>query len=530
MSRIKSFLLTVLAALFMLAAIEYLPEIRARLSAPGGLTYIPQGYCAYHYPEKGVWSVVPEDMVFDTTLAPDLVRGENSYMDITFSLETAFADEFGGDVGAYCDHYLDRFYSNAEWREANSVSLLSEKRTDEYKLTHLEMSGAPEGEPDRYMFLTYYTDSALFYRVHIRYDSGSEMGEAAALRFCESFEVTMRGGHERCEFEPSLVLPKTWSDEVRGVYDNLRSGELYFGIFTKGIKAEGINSTIPKLEKKIGYDFPILLDYAHIIEPFPTEFMRAAWEQGKVVELTLQITDCNNERLFGKSAQLALYRGEYDEQIRAFARAAAEFGHPFLFRLNNEMNSDWTSWSGVVNLCDPEIYKWCWRHIYDIFAEEGATNAVWIFNPNDVDYPLCCWNTYLAYWPGDEYVQLIGLTGYNTGDYYASEMGERWRSFTEIYDALEDEYGRWFGDYPWIITEFASSSIGGDKAAWIDGMFADIHTRDNICAAVWFDYADYDFRDPTVVARPYFMDENEECIEAFYRGLGIGGFAEDLIE
>lgn len=530
MNRIKALTVSLLAGLMIFLGIEYLPLLRAYASAPGAFVHVPDGYVKYYYPQKGVWSIVPDDMEFNTDAAPDYVRGENSYMDITFSLETAFTDEFDGSVAAYCDYYLDRFFSDEGWREQNGVTLISQEQNTTRKTTHLLLSDVPEGEPDGYMFLTVYSGTDLFWRVQIRYSSKSDKGLEAAELFCSSFQKTDRGGSEKYRFSPCLTLPEYWSDETLSLYNRLRSGDLYFGIFTSDIAGVGISETVPELEKQIGYSFPILLNYTHITEKFPSEFMQLAWEQGKVVELTLQITDSNNERLYGKSAQLALYRGEYDEAIREYARAAAEFGHPFLFRLNNEMNSDWTSWSGVVNLCDPQIYVWCWQHIYQIFIEEGATNAIWIFNPNDVDYPLCCWNSYLAYFPGEEYVQLIGLTGYNTGTYYSAEMGERWRSFTEIYDALESEYSKYFSEYPWIITEFASSSIGGDKAAWIDDMFADIHTRKNICAAVWFDFADYDFRDSSVVARPYFMAENGDCIEAFYRGLGLGGFSEKLTD
>ena len=92
-------------------------------------------------------------------------------------------------------------------------------------------------------------------------------------------------------------------------------------------------------------------------------------------------------------------------------------------------------------------------------------NAIWIFNPNDISYPPCKWNTHLAYYPGNEYVHMIGLTGYNTGDYFRNHTGERWRSFTEIYDRLWYMYRDVYSEFPWIITEFACSSVGGDKEA-----------------------------------------------------------------
>ncbi|MBQ1729570.1 MAG: hypothetical protein II036_04395, partial [Oscillospiraceae bacterium] len=248
---------------------------------------------------------------------------------------------------------------------------------------------------------------------------------------------------------------------------------------------------------------------------FPTGFMDKAAASGKTVELTYQMTRNNNEDLAARSPLLDLVTGANDSEIRAFAKAAAEWGRPFIFRLNNEMNSDWTSYSGVVNLCDPQLFREAWARIYGIFREEGVNNCIWVYNPHDRSAPPAKWNDALAYFPGNDYVHMLGVTGYNNGTYY-SWQAETWREFREIYDSVEEKYAPFFSEFPWMITEFASSSIGGDKAKWIDGMFAALPDYPNIKAAVWFSSADYDGDTP---ARPYWLDETEETTEAFKRGL-----------
>ena len=158
---------------------------------------------------------------------------------------------------------------------------------------------------------------------------------------------------------------------------------------------------------------------------------------------------------------------------------------------------------------------------YDIFQEEGVDNAIWIFNPNAEDCPPAHWNSYVSYYPGDNYVQLIGLTGYNTGEYYKELYHEKWRTFDEIYKEPYDKYMNVFGKFPFIITEFASSSVGGDKAAWITDMFAQIKKYENVRAALWWSSADYDMRPETYkqLARPYFLDETEDTTAAFREGI-----------
>jgi beta-mannanase len=254
--------------------------------------------------------------------------------------------------------------------------------------------------------------------------------------------------------------------------------------------------------------------------------MREANERGKTVELTMQvmwnIAPGNTDNKM-KNVNFDLIDGVYDDYLRKFAKEAKAFGHPFIFRLNNEMNSTWVRYSGIALLCDPDVYIKVWRHIYDIFEKEGVRNAIWVFNPNDVDYPPLKWNSHISYYPGNNYVHMIGLTGYNTGTYYTSVTEEGWRSFTEIYDPLDEKYRRFYREFPWMITEFACSSVGGDKEKWIKDMFENIGKYKNLKAAIWWSYADYDYSRSKkgIPARRYWLDEKPEYLRAFKEGLGI---------
>jgi CBS domain-containing protein len=109
--------------------------------------------------------------------------------------------------------------------------------------------------------------------------------------------------------------------------------------------------------------------------------------------------------------------------------------------------------------------------------------------------------------------KVSGLTGYNTGTYYP---GEKWREFAHIYDPLYRLYSSVF-EHPFMITEFGSNSVGGDKVAWIEGMFAAIDQFPRIKVAVWWNGIDWDAQmNP---ARIYRIDENNAVLDAFARGL-----------
>lgn len=433
--------------------------------------------------------------------------------DLTIKISREYSTE--PDSREYCKWYFDRFMTDPVHLEENGLFL-----------THEPEDGAggsywfSVGGQEQYAYAFVPTNSRIFYRILFRYPEDSPAIEQRMDQLLNSFRWFKPEGKATYTKQHHLQIPQEWSEETKEVFQSiLDTDSIYWGIFADQMLTRGTDTIIPQLEEKLGYDFPVVLYYLPYGDAFPVEFMEQNYQKGKVVELTCQLSGYSNEKLYGFTPQLAAYRGLEDETIREMAWGAKKFGHPFLFRLNNEMNSDWTNYSGVTVLEDPDIYVEVWRRFYRIFQEEGVTNAIWIFNPNDRDYPPANWNHFMAYYPGDEYVQLIGITGYNTGTYYKETKNETWREFREIYDRLEDRMQPYFLEFPWMITEFSSSSIGGDKARWMRRMFDQIGEYPNIKLAVWFHFADFDPEHPQTVARPYWLDETEETLDAAKKGL-----------
>ncbi len=500
--------------------------------------YVADGVTRFvNYP-AGYQLDLPENTQFDFSLSPVYVTAENPDfiatvskesspyigLDATLTAELArmHPDEtFADGTEQYIAYYQNRFLLDEGWQKANGVTVTQTSLPSPCGKTDCitaVISDPGEMEFDSRTYLYIRGEGNVYYRILFRYDSQNASAvEEAARQAAANFYEFAPYGTEKYSVGFELALPDNWTAETAAFYNTVKNSDgVRWGIFTADVFNTGIRETIPALEDKLGYDFAVVLGYQHMnMEPL-TDFLKTNWENGKVTEYTYQITTSNNLDLYGASPLLETAKGERDAEIRALASAFADFGHPVLFRLCNEMNSDWVSYGGIINLEDPEIYKEAWRRIYRIFEEEGAGNVIWIFNPNDNNFPPSKWNNYLAYYPGDGYAHMIGVTGYNTGTYYAEENAEKWRGFEEIYDEIQYAYGDFFGDYPWMITEFASSSIGGDKAKWVRKMFSVIDKYDNIKIAVWFSYADYD---GDIAARPYWMDETEDVTDAFREGL-----------
>lgn len=479
----------------------------------------------------------PAGTDFDFSLSKSVTEARGEGYEFTVSLEKCpyytthsemteglarLAPQFEYKTGLdqYIGYYQSRFLLNKTWQKNNRVTVSEPRIVDAagYKAYqfHAVLNEMPADKYDAYSYIYICTGRRKFLRIMVKYRSEDPVVKSFLPTMLKNFARIERRGKARNITDFAPILPENWTLETQQVYQNIVNGDLSWGIYTTDVYNSGMSQTIPALEEKLDYTFPVVLSYVHSVEDFPLEFMNINWQKGRIVELTYQLTENNNEDMLGHSPALDLYRGINEETVRNFARQAKEFGHPFLFRFCNEMNSDWTSYGGVVNMADPDVFVQNWRTVYRIFEEEGVNNCIWIYNPNDRNAPPNRWNDSVTYYPGNEYVQMIGVTGYNNGTYY-TQWAEEWREFDEIYDHIQNLYQEVYGAFPWIITEFSSSSVGGDKAAWIENMFEHINKYPNIKIAVWFSSADWDSNGN--VARPYWLDETPRTTEAFRKGL-----------
>jgi len=318
-------------------------------------------------------------------------------------------------------------------------------------------------------------------------------------------------------FESEMVHPddREWNSETREFYDTYfhEDAQLSWGIFEPEVDYTGFQN-LDAYEEYFEYDFPVLLSYSEVKNTSIftiNQRLENAYERGKILELTLQTNWTPEGNMI-----YDILDGDYDEYLHDYAETIADFGHPVLFRLFNEMNGDWCPYSAYNYSKDTLLFREVYKYIYRIFEEEGANeNTIWIWNPNEGSFPNFKWNHTLMYYPGDEYVDIIGLTAYNTGTYYA---GETWKTFTELYSDMYSQYSEWF-DHPFMITEFACSSTGGDKEAWMKDMFRRIRNYDNIKIAIWWDGCDWDAEGN--VARSYFLDETPGTLEIFKDGIVV---------
>lgn len=332
--------------------------------------------------------------------------------------------------------------------------------------------------------------------------------------------------------QKAIANPK-WNEETKRYYESLREKTIPdFGFFLESFNnteedsydevLNFINSELEWMESPeyLNHDNEILATYMHICwyevdHRFPLTMAKElaggnGFNGKKVMEFSYQYTTNNNtvhkDLTTGfRSPMVDVLRGVYDSKLHQLAKDIKSYGNPVLFRLNNEMNTDWTSYCGIFNLLDPDLFVQSWRYLYDIFDAEGVDNCIWIWNPFDDSFPTSCWGDFLSYYPGDAYVQSIGLTSYEFNNHIDGDLDSR-RSFKNRFQNLYNLNSEFFLDLPWTVGEFAcgaggetSGELGRNQefqASFVKEMFDAFAAHEeyvkNIKAMIWFSKNDTD--------------------------------------
>ncbi|HEX5527690.1 MAG TPA: glycosyl hydrolase [Solirubrobacterales bacterium] len=172
--------------------------------------------------------------------------------------------------------------------------------------------------------------------------------------------------------------------------------------------------------------------------------------------------------------------GSQDATIEKWAKAAKAWGHPFLFAPWWEMNGNWYAWGR-----SPDFIA-AWRHFHDLVVAQGATNVTWTWDVNSI------WSDPESkelgkYYPGDEYVDWLGLDSYNWGR--NPVQPDRWTTPEQTLSPTLKILGEVAPGKPVAIVEDASTEYGGNKADWIREMLTSyLPHHPEIKAYLWFEW------------------------------------------
>lgn len=120
---------------------------------------------------------------------------------------------------------------------------------------------------------------------------------------------------------------------------------------------------------------------------------------------------------FKKALQI---EGEY---IKLFD----DLGIPVTWRPFHEMNANWFWWGVSVNgkTIDASYFSDLWIYMYEYYEKMGLDDLIWVYSPNNANGFIDVMYTY----PGDDYVDIVGLDWYTDGAYEIDGTG---RSYAKL--------------------------------------------------------------------------------------------------
>ncbi len=248
-------------------------------------------------------------------------------------------------------------------------------------------------------------------------------------------------------------------------------------VLTWGVFAGSNPTTIADFESKIKVNPDYLAYFIH----WPNgEGKLPAWIKGVAgtKKRTLVIFWEASDHTIGGTDQPAfsysrILAGEHDTYIEDFAEQLRVYKDPIILIPFSELNGNWTPWSGTMNGNTPEKAVEAYRYVHGFFDDVPNVKFGLALNASSV--PNTPENALTAYYPGDAYVDYVGLDGFN--------MGDPWHSFNEIFGSGLKTISLY--NKPMFIFSFASAE-GNEKALWIQDAFDEMKKYPSLKGFIYF--------------------------------------------
>ncbi len=152
-------------------------------------------------------------------------------------------------------------------------------------------------------------------------------------------------------------------------------------------------------------------------------------------------------------AYRSIINGEFDHTLRAQARTIAGLEVPYFVTFDHEADAN----KRYNRRGTPEEFVRAWRHIVDLYREEGADNAVWVWNVTGWEGNL---DRLPGLWPGNDYVDWLSWEAYNMTN---CDTQPHWKHVVSFEESLRPAY-------EWVQSEGPKHGIDPDKPVMIGEM------------------------------------------------------------
>lgn len=269
------------------------------------------------------------------------------------------------------------------------------------------------------------------------------------------------------------------------------TGGFYTGIYIPEIEKSASFEKLSQTEKALNTSFDIVSIYMawgpESGAVFPDSLMKEITKRNAIPMLTWEPWTWpfpeyrNHEELCCEKKVLQyITKGYFDAYLSDYAKRIKAVDGPVMIRFAHEFDNPAYPWS-TAGGNSPEDFIQSWRYVVNYFDSIGVGNVSWVWNPWEED-------ELEKYYPGDAYVDWIGVTNLNYGK---AASNNTWYDSEDLYRPFSEKLKKY--NKPVMLSEFGSTTFGGDQSKWFANAFEKIKNDfPEIKALIFF----YNNKDP----------------------------------
>lgn len=208
-----------------------------------------------------------------------------------------------------------------------------------------------------------------------------------------------------------------------------------------------------------------------------TAYPLITWEPW--VSTFTKYTD-NDELKNEKKGLSYVTSGYFDDYIVDFAQQLKALNKPVFLRFAHEPDNPMYPWSPSGGN-SPGDFIAAWKHVHSLFQKAEAHNVLWVWNPWKAE-------NMKDYFPGEKYVDWIGVTCLNYGAY---NPDGKWYEFDEYYHPFATD-SIFQKNIPVLLAEFGSLDAGGNRQVWLQNALHNINNNYPEIRGIVFFHSDQD--------------------------------------
>jgi mannan endo-1,4-beta-mannosidase len=299
----------------------------------------------------------------------------------------------------------------------------------------------------------------------------------------------------------------------------------YYGVAANGVPFE--TATVKTIDSEVGKAPSAIEWYAGWDQAYQPAAVVSSWELGALPIITWESMPSNDPLTPGQSraddptySLSNIINGNFDAYIQSYAQAVVQLGLPVVIRFDQEMNGTWYPWSETANGNKAGQFVQMWRHVWDIFQQVGANNdVIWLWCPNRVDRLSGHSPAVSEVYPGDQYVDWMGL------DAYYRYVGDP-TTFNFTFGKTLSQLNAINATKPIFLAEVGAiengpygNSLATTKAAWTTNLFSGIAADHQIVGFSWFDNTVTNIVNGQTVTDDWQFDADPLTLAAFKAGV-----------